>query len=82
MDGARVVGRLIEVECVDSIFKLNIQASSTITTVLVRKNPEVEGKPVFTCGPVEPARRIEVSHNNKADVRWNTVGEVETYELK
>jgi hypothetical protein len=42
----------------------------------------VDGKPVFACGPVDPARRIEVAHNNKADVRWNTVGEVETYELK
>jgi hypothetical protein len=81
--GTRVVGRLIEVECVDSIFKLNIQQSnSSIMTVLVRKNPEVDGKPVFTCGKVDPARRIEVAHNNKADVRWNTVGEVETYELK
>jgi hypothetical protein len=81
--GTRVVGRLIEVECVDSIFKLDIQQNnSSIATVLVRKNPEVDGKPVFDCGPVNPARGIEVAHNNKADVRWNTVGEVETYELK
>ena len=81
--GTRVAGRLISVECVDSIFKLDIQGTnSTITTVLIRKNPEVDGKPVFACGPVDPARRIEVAHNNKADVRWNTVGEVETYELK
>lgn len=82
-NGTRVAGRLISVECVDSIFKLDIQGTnSTITTVLIRKNPEVDGKPVFACGPVDPARRIEVAHNNKADVRWNTVGEVETYELK
>ncbi len=82
-NGTRIAGRLIEVECVDSVFKLDIQqTNSSITTVLVRKNPEVDGKPVFACGPVNPARRIEVAHNNKADVRWNTVGEVETYELK
>lgn len=82
-NGTRIAGRLIEVECVDKIFKLNIQQpNSSIATVLVRQNPEVDGKPVFACGAVDPARRIEVAHNNKADVRWNTVGEVETYELK
>jgi hypothetical protein len=50
--------------------------------VLVRANPIQDGQPVFTCGPVEPARRIEVVHNAKADSRWNTVGEVDTYDLR
>ncbi len=81
--GTRVAGQLIEVECVDSVLKLNIQVpNAPIAVVLVRKNPEQDGHPVFTCGPVSPSRRIEVVHNNKADVRWETVGEVETYELR
>lgn len=81
--GTRITGRLIEVQCVDAVLKLDIQLdNSSITTVLVQKNPEQDGKPVFTCGPVSPPRRIEVVHNAKADIRWETVGEVQTYELK
>jgi hypothetical protein len=81
--GVRVVGRLSEVECVDSIFKLIIEVpNAPVATVLVQKNPEVDGKTVFTCGVVSPPRRIEVVHNGKADIRWNTVGEADTFELK
>lgn len=81
--GVRVAGHLTEVECVDSVLKLIIEVPNAPTaTVLVQKNPEKDGQPVFTCGPVSPARRIEVVHNGKADIRWNTVGEVDTYELK
>ncbi|MEO8100118.1 MAG: hypothetical protein ABI811_20630 [Acidobacteriota bacterium] len=82
--GIRVEGRLTEVECVDSILKLMIQVPNKSTTVvLVRANPiDQAGQPVFKCGPVDPARRIEVVHNGKADIRWNTVGEVDTYDLK
>jgi hypothetical protein len=78
-----VSGRLIEVECVEARLKLNIQLdNSAITTVLVEKNPDVNGAPVFACGAVSPARRIEVVHDGKADVRWETAGTVQTYELK
>ena len=81
--GIRVAGRLTEVECVGSVLKLIIEvANGSISTVLVQKNPEMDGKPVFTCGPVSPAQRIEVVHNGKADSRWNTIGEVDTFELK
>lgn len=81
--GVRLAGRLIEVECEAPVLKLVIQLpNSTLVTLLVRKNPEVNGQPVFSCGPVSPARSIELVHDGKADVRWNTVGEVETYELK
>ena len=81
--GIRVTGRLAEVECVDSVLKLFIEVPNAPTsTVLIQKNPEKDGQPVFTCGPVTPPRRIEVVHNGKADIRWNTVGEVDTYELK
>jgi hypothetical protein len=81
--GIRVVGRLTEVECDGSVLKLIIEVpNAPIATVLVQKNPEANGKPVFTCGPVSPAQRIDVVHNGKADIRWNTIGEVETYELK
>jgi hypothetical protein len=31
---------------------------------------------------VSPARRIEVVHDGKADVRFETAGTVQTYELK
>lgn len=81
--GVRVAGRLIEVECEDPVLKLVVQLpNSTITTLLVRKNPEVDGQPVFSCGPVNPSRAFEAVHDGKADVRWNTAGEVTTYELK
>ncbi len=81
--GVTVSGRLTEVECVDSILKLIIQIpNKPVAEVLVRKSPEQDGEPVFVCGPVNPSRKIEVTHNGKADVRWNTVGEVETYDLK
>lgn len=81
--GITVSGRLVEVECVDSILKLIIQVpNAPVSEVLVRESPEQDGKPVFTCGRVDPPRRIEVTHDGKADVRWNTVGEAETYDLK
>jgi hypothetical protein len=81
--GIRVAGRLSEVECVDNILKLIIEVpNGPISTVLVQKNPETDGKPVFTCGPLSPPKRIEVVHNGKADIRWNTIGEVDTFELK
>ena len=81
--GTRLAGRLIEVECVEAMLKLNIQLdNSAITTVLVEKNPEVNGAPVFACGAVSPARRIEVVHDGKADIRFETAGTVQTYELK
>lgn len=81
--GVRVTGRLSEVECVDDVLKLVIETTSgAITTVLVLANPVQDGKPVFVCGAVSPPRRIEVVHNGKADIRWYTVGEVETFELK
>jgi hypothetical protein len=81
--GIQVAGQLTEVECVDSIFKLVIEGpKGAISTVLVQKNPEIDGKPVFACGPLSPARRIEVVHDGKADIRWNTIGEVDTFELK
>jgi hypothetical protein len=81
--GVRLAGRLSEVECVDQVLKLVIEVpNGPISTVLVQKNPETDGKPVFTCGPVSPPRRIEVVHDGKADIRWNTIGEVETFELK
>ncbi|MEO5923293.1 MAG: hypothetical protein ABIR70_05645 [Bryobacteraceae bacterium] len=81
--GVQVVGRLSEVECEGSIFKLIIEVpNKPIVMVLVQKNPEVDGKPVFVCGPVSPPRGIEVVHDGKADIRWNTVGEVDTYVLR
>jgi hypothetical protein len=81
--GVTVSGRLMEVGCVDSILKLVIQGSNgSVSEVLVRASPEKDGKPVFTCGRVDPPRKIEVTHNGKADSRWNTVGEAETYDLK
>jgi hypothetical protein len=80
--GTRVTGRLMNVECVEATLKLDIQlANSSITTVLIEKNPEKDGQPVFACGAVNPPRRIEVVHDGKADIRWNTVGVVQTYEL-
>ncbi|MEP6961083.1 MAG: hypothetical protein ABI995_03335 [Acidobacteriota bacterium] len=82
--GIRVTGRLTEVECVDTVMKLMIQVpNAPMAVVLVEANPkDKDGKPVFTCGPVDPLRRIEVVHDGKADSRWNTVGKVDTYELK
>lgn len=81
--GVTIAGRLTEVACVDSILKLIIQtANGQISEVLVQASPEQDGKPVFTCGRVDPPRKIEVTHNGKADSRWNTVGEAETYDLK
>lgn len=81
--GVRLTGRLAEVECLDNIFKLVIEGGAgSISTVLVQANPEQDGKPVFACGSLSPPRRIEVVHNGRADIRWNTVGEVETFELK
>jgi hypothetical protein len=53
-----------------------------MAVVLVQKNPEKDGQPVFTCGPVSPSRRIDVVHNGQADVRWNTIGQVDTFDLK
>jgi hypothetical protein len=82
--GVRVVGRLSDVECMGStVMKLVIEVpNAPIAIVLVEKNPEVDGKPVFACGAVNPPKRIEVVHNGKADIRWNTVGVVDTFELK
>jgi hypothetical protein len=81
--GVTVTGRLVEVECVDSVLKLNVQVTNApMVVVLVQKNPEKDGKPVFTCGPISPSRRIELTHDGKADMRWNTVGEVDTFDLK
>jgi hypothetical protein len=85
--GVSVAGRLREVECDEDVLKLIIEVPKTggsdLIAALVRKSPlEADGKAVFACGVVMPARRIEVMHDGKADVRWNTVGEVETYELK
>jgi hypothetical protein len=81
--GVRVSGRLTEVECVNSILKLVIQVpNAPMAVVLVQKNPEKDGQPVFTCGPVSPSRRIDVVHNGQADVRWNTIGQVDTFDLK
>ena len=81
--GVRVTGRLTEVECENSALKLIIEVpNAPVAVVLVEKNPEKDGQPVFTCGVVKPAQRIEVVHNGKADIRWNTVGVVDTFELK
>jgi hypothetical protein len=81
--GVQVTGRLTAIECIGNEMKLAIQRDNgTPAYVLVRASPVVDGKPVFTCGSVDPARRIEVTHDGKADDRLGTAGEVQTYELR
>lgn len=81
--GVQVTGRLTAVECIDTDMKLAIQRDNGApANVLVRASPVIDGKPVFTCGAVNPARRIEVVHDGKADARLGTAGEVQTYELR
>ena len=82
-DGDRASGTLTRVECLKGPLRLTIQTATGIPVRLLIRDPNqltVHGtgsrEARFACGVQKPARKIEVTHNAKADAKLGTVGDI------
>jgi hypothetical protein len=82
-DGDKASGTLTRVECLKGPLRLTIQTATGIPVRLLIRDPNqitVHGtessEARFACGVQKPARKIEVTHNAKADAKLGTVGDI------
>ena len=81
--GTQVSGTLTRVDCLAMSMRLTIQTSTGVPIRLLVRDPNqitvhspLSAQAEFACGVQRPPRRIEVTHNSKADAKMDTVGDI------
>jgi hypothetical protein len=83
--GESVSGMLTQVDCLNGSMRLTIEKDGGGTVALLIRNARdlsLDGEPPFACGAQDPARRVQLGYEPKADAKLGTAGEVSTIELR
>ena len=80
--GLAVAGTLTRVDCLNPSLRLTVQTATGPAVKLLIRDPKRltvavdSGEARFNCGVQRPARKIEVKHDGKDDVKLGTVGDI------
>jgi hypothetical protein len=81
--GVQASGTLTRVDCLTGMMRLTIQTPTGVSVRLLVRDPThltvnsaLSAQAEFACGAQKPPRKIEVTHNAKADAKLGTVGDI------